>query len=86
MDAGYGNAPEDLPKGPRLVLLESRDADGTSSTRRLAPFQNTRMNAWPACLISDSLNSKELSRDQPADGRASAGRSCITRARTLIII
>lgn len=23
-------------------------------------FQNTRMNGWAACLISDSLNSKEF--------------------------
>lgn len=29
-------------------------------------FQNTRMNGWTVCLISDSLNSKELFRDEAA--------------------
>lgn len=29
-------------------------------------FQNTRMNGRAVCLISDSLNSKELFRDEAA--------------------
>lgn len=37
-----------------------------SDTRRRLSFQNTRMNGRAVCLISDSLNSKELFRDEAA--------------------